>query len=90
MSAVCRLREPSAAPARGGLLLRGDARDATAAESAFWRSIEIARNQAAKSWELRATMSMVRLWRLQGKVQQARDLLVPVYGWSLKGSTRAI
>jgi predicted ATPase len=74
----------------GGLLLRGDARDATAAESSFWRSIEIARNQGAKSWELRATMSMVRLWRLQGKVQQARDLLVPVYGWSLKGSTRAI
>ena len=36
-------------------------------------------------WELRAAMSMARLWRDQGKVQQARDLLAPVYGWFTEG-----
>jgi predicted ATPase len=39
----------------------------------------------AKSWELRAAMSMARLWRDQGKVQQARELLAPVYGWFTEG-----
>jgi predicted ATPase len=39
----------------------------------------------AKSWELRAAMSMARLWRSQGKVQQARELLAPVYGWFTEG-----
>jgi predicted ATPase len=38
-----------------------------------------------KSWELRAFMSLARLWRDQGKVQQARELLAPVYGWITKG-----
>ena len=41
--------------------------------------------QQAKSWELRAAMSMARLWRDQGKRQQARDLLAPVYGWFTEG-----
>src|SRR5262249_29420481 len=40
-----------------------------------------ARQQQAKSWELRAAMSLARLWCDQGKVQQARELLAPVYGW---------
>ena len=40
----------------------------------------VARAQQAKSWELRAAMSMARLWRDQGKLQQARELLAPVYG----------
>jgi predicted ATPase len=59
--------------------------DATAAEGSFWRSIEMARKQGAKSWELRASMSLARLWRDQGKVQQARELLAPVYGWFTEG-----
>ena len=41
--------------------------------------------QQAKSWELRAAMSLARLWRDQGKVQQARELLAPVYGWFTEG-----
>jgi predicted ATPase len=41
--------------------------------------------QQAKSWELRAAMSMARLWRDQGKRQQAHDLLAPVYGWFTEG-----
>ena len=45
----------------------------------------VARQQQAKSWELRAAMSLARLWRDQGKVQQARELLAPVYGWFTEG-----
>ena len=44
-----------------------------------------ARAQQAKSWELRAAMSLARLWRDQGKVRQARELLAPVYGWFTEG-----
>ena len=42
-------------------------------------------NSKRKSWELRAAMSLARLWRSQGKVQQARELLAPVYGWFSEG-----
>jgi len=45
----------------------------------------IARKQQAKSWELRTAMSMARLWRDQGKRDEARDLLAPVYGWFTEG-----
>ena len=41
--------------------------------------------QQAKSFELRAAISLARLWRDQGKVQQARELLAPVYGWFTEG-----
>jgi predicted ATPase len=41
--------------------------------------------QSSKSWELRAAMSMARLWRDQDKSQQARELLAPVYGWFTEG-----
>ena len=41
--------------------------------------------QQAKSWELRAAISLARLWRDQGKPQQARELLAPVYGWFTEG-----
>ena len=44
-----------------------------------------ARQQQTKSWELRAAMSMARLWLSQGKSQQARELLAPVYGWFTQG-----
>jgi predicted ATPase len=49
------------------------------------QAIAAARAQQAKSIELRATMSMARLWRDQGKRQQAQDLLAPVYGWFTEG-----
>jgi predicted ATPase len=51
----------------------------------FERALAVARQQQAKSWELRAAMSMARLWRDQGKRDEARDLLVPVYGWFTEG-----
>jgi predicted ATPase len=55
------------------------------AETYFDRALTIARQQQAKSWELRAAMSLARLRRDQGKVQQARELLAPVYGWFTEG-----
>jgi predicted ATPase len=55
------------------------------AEKHFERALGVARQQQAKSWELRAAMSLVRLWRDQGKVQQARELLAPVYNWFTEG-----
>jgi predicted ATPase len=51
----------------------------------FERALSVARQQRAKSWELRAAMSMARLWRDQGKRDQARDLIAPVYGWFTEG-----
>jgi predicted ATPase len=59
--------------------------DAAKAEAYFERSLTVAHEQQAKSWELRASMSLARLWRDQGKVQQARELLAPVYGWFTEG-----
>jgi len=55
------------------------------AEAYFERALSVARAQQAKSWELRAAISLARLWRSQGKPQQARDLLAPVYGWFTEG-----
>jgi predicted ATPase len=55
------------------------------AEAYFERALAVARAQQAKSWELRAAMSMARLWRDQGKRQQAHDLFAPVYGWFTEG-----
>ena len=57
----------------------------SAAETHFDRALAVARQQHAKSLELRASMSLARLWRDQGKVQQARELLAPVYGWFTEG-----
>jgi tetratricopeptide (TPR) repeat protein len=56
-----------------------------AAKAYFVRALSVARAQQAKSWELRAAMGMARMWRDQGKHQQARDLLAPVYGWFTEG-----
>ena len=58
---------------------------AAKAEMYFERALTVARQQQAKSWELRAAMSMARLWRDQRKQQQARELLAPVYGWFTEG-----
>src|SRR5207247_8563933 len=60
---------------------------AAKAEAYFERALTIARAQKTRSWELRAAMSVARLWRDQGKRQQARGLLVPIYGWFIEGFT---
>lgn len=59
--------------------------DTAKAEAHFQRALAVAREQQAKSWELRAAMSMARLWRDQGKRDEARDLLTPVYNWFTEG-----
>jgi predicted ATPase len=69
----------------GEIALKAPDPDAAKTEAYFERSVAIARKQQAKSWELRASISLARLWRDQGKVQQARELLTPVYGWFTEG-----
>jgi predicted ATPase len=69
----------------GEIALKSQRQDAAKAEGYFERALAVARQQQAKSWELRASMSLARLWRSQGKVQQARELLAPVYGWFKEG-----
>jgi predicted ATPase len=69
----------------GEMALMSPEPDATKAEAYFERALAVARQQQAKSWELRAATSMARLWRDQGKRQQAHDLLAPVYGWFTEG-----
>jgi predicted ATPase len=59
--------------------------DAAKAEAHFQRALAVAREQQARSWELRAAMSMARLWRYQGRTQQALELLAPIYGWFTEG-----
>jgi predicted ATPase len=67
-----------------GLLARS-AGQATEAETCFRQALDIARRQQAKSWELRAAMSLCRLWQQQGKRVEARQLLAEVYGWFTEG-----
>jgi class 3 adenylate cyclase/predicted ATPase len=69
----------------GEVTLLMPASDTAKAEMYFDRALAIARQQQAKSWELRAAMSLGRLWRDQGKPQQARELVAPVYGWFTEG-----
>jgi predicted ATPase len=69
----------------GEIALMGPKPDANKAETYFERALAVARQQQAKSWELRAAMSMARLRRDQGKRTEARDLLAPVYGWFTEG-----
>ena len=69
----------------GEIALLSPEPDAAKAEAYFERALAVARKQQAKSWELRAAMSMARLWREQGKRDEARDLLAPVYGWFTEG-----
>ena len=70
---------------QGDLLLRHRAPDAAQAEVCFHQALAIARRQQAKSWELRAAMSLARLWQQQGKRAEAYDLLAPIYGWFAEG-----
>jgi predicted ATPase len=70
---------------RGELLLARSAEHHTEAETCFRQGLNIARRQQAKSWELRAAMSLSRLWQQQGKRAEARELLAPIYGWFTEG-----
>ena len=74
---VCRLR--------GVLLLRQPGTPQEEAETWLQRALDVARRQEAKSLELRAAMSLARLWQQQGKRTEAYDLLVPIYGWFTEG-----
>jgi class 3 adenylate cyclase/predicted ATPase len=69
----------------GEIALKSPRPDAAKAQAYFERALAIAREQEAKSWELRAAMSLARLWRDQGKPREARELLAPVYGWFAEG-----
>ena len=69
----------------GEIALKSPTPNLEKAEAYFDRALAVARKQQAKSYELRAAMSMARLWRDQGKPQQARELLAPVYGWFTEG-----
>jgi predicted ATPase len=76
---------PEVLRTKGKLLLLQDQDHPEAAQKYFQQAVTMAREQGAKSFELRAAMSLARLWRDQDKVQQARDLLAPVYGWFTEG-----
>jgi predicted ATPase len=69
----------------GEIALMSPQPDTAKAIAYFRLALDVARTQEAKSWELRAAMSMARLWRHQGKRNEARELLVPVYGWFTEG-----
>jgi predicted ATPase len=69
--------------------VRGDLLNATgnqiAAEHSYHQALGVARRQSARTLELRASTSLARLWRDQGKRTEARDLLAPIYGWFAEG-----
>jgi predicted ATPase len=68
---------------RGTLLL--SKREHAVAEQSYRHAPAVAQRQSAKFWELRATASLARLWRDQGRRTEARDLLAPVYNWFTEG-----
>lgn len=71
--------------AKGALLLARADPDREAAERCFHEALAVARGQAAKTWELSAALALARLWRDQGRADEARDLLDGVYGWFTEG-----
>jgi len=74
---VCRLR--------GVVLLRQPGTPQAEAEAWWQRALDVARRQEAKALELRAAMSLSRLWQQQDKQAEARELLAPIYGWFTEG-----
>ena len=74
---------------RGVLILESRRDVKKEAEDAFHAAITISRNQGARSWELRAATSFARLWQSQGKIDEAYDLLAPVYAWFTEGFNTA-
>jgi class 3 adenylate cyclase/predicted ATPase len=80
-----RVWEPELYRLKGEFFLQQSLDNQAEAESCFNHAIHMAQSQQAKSWELRATTSLARLWQQQGKRQEAHDLLAPVYGWFTEG-----
>ena len=70
---------------QGELLLRQTTPDVAQAEACFQQALTMARQQRAKSWELRATMRLSRLGQQQGKRAEAREVLAPISGWCTEG-----
>ena len=70
---------------KGELLLAYSAGHDAEAATCFRQALDIARQQQAKSWELRAAMSLSRLWQQQGEWDAARELLAPIYSWFTEG-----
>lgn len=70
---------------QGEFLLRQAVPDVVQAEACFQQAVAIARRRQAKSWELRAAMSLARLCQQQSKRQEARAVLAPIYGWFTEG-----
>ena len=77
--------EPEVYRIAGEVALKSPEPDVAKAQAYFERALAVARQQQAKSWELRAAMSMARLWRNQGKRDEALNLLAPVYNWFTEG-----
>jgi predicted ATPase len=69
----------------GALLLQQSADHRAEAQACFYQALDVARGQQAKSFELRAAMSLSRLWLQQGKRHEALELLAPIYGWFTEG-----
>jgi predicted ATPase len=84
-----RFYEPELYRLKGELLLQQASANQAEAETCFHHALEIARNQQAKSFELRTATSLARLWQYQGKRQEAHDLLAPVYHWFTEGCDTA-
>jgi predicted ATPase len=80
-----RLHESECYRLKGQLLLARSMGNHAAAEACFHHALTIARQHQAKSLELRAAMSLARLWQRQGKCDEARELLAPIYGWFTEG-----
>jgi class 3 adenylate cyclase/predicted ATPase/energy-coupling factor transporter ATP-binding protein EcfA2 len=77
--------EPELYRLKGALLLQQSSDNQAEGEHCFQKALDIARNQQAKSFELRTATSLARLWCQQGKRPEAHDLLAPVYGWFTEG-----
>jgi predicted ATPase len=78
-----RLYEAEVHRIKGGLLLKQH--DVAQAQTCFEKALTVARDQQAKSWELRAATSLARLWQQQGRGDEARRLLAPIYDWFTEG-----
>jgi predicted ATPase len=70
---------------QGELLLKQTISHASPAETCFLQALDVARRQQARSLELRAAMSLSRLWQHQGKRAEARQVLAEIYGWFTEG-----
>jgi class 3 adenylate cyclase/predicted ATPase len=77
--------QPEVHRIKGELLLARSPSDRADAEASFRKALDVARQQSAKSWELRAAASLARLWQEEGRKQEARELLAPVYDWFTEG-----